>query len=543
MIYLTANTTYDIQLTLNSSTSATFAATTWDENFPVDPNKIHYLSANSSSTLTVSDSGTANGYALYAPEPGRNITIDVQNSQSYVVHVSASYVIIRGLNLTGGIYTVVYLGSDVHDVVIENNELSNWGTGANFQGAIFGGGNYGQTNPNLKCIIVQRNKIYNPRYGSNDWSTGHPSGPQGIVLFNSGGNHVFRYNEFYSDNGNYFNDVLGAGANFETQCGNVQQCTGFPGPDTDIYGNYLANCWDDAIEADGQGRNVRIWENYIEKTFVKISHAGNYIGPLYIFRNVAGSADRGSGQVGGESFTKGGDGGGRVYVFHNTMLQPGALGVRAGLADSGGDMSNVVSRNNILQTRTSSQRSVQDTGGAQDYDIDYDFYNGRFTLNNTDVIPPHSIKFTDPGFAMQSFDRTTGLGSFYLSSTSGGYDKAVSLPNFNDNYAGLAPDMGAHEANTQPMEFGVNAYLVNGPTPTTTTSTTTQATTTLPSTTTSSTTVPQTTTTPIGSDWQPTTETTTVKEPEKPRRGTGYLLIPLIVGFLMVAFLILREIL
>src|SRR4030067_1540652 len=131
LIYLPANTTYDIQLTLNSSTSATFAATTWDENFPVDPNKIHYLSANSSSTLTVSDSGTANGYALYAPEPGRNITIDVQNSQSYVVHVSASYVIIRGLNLTGGIYTVVYLGSDVHDVVIENNELSNWGTGAN----------------------------------------------------------------------------------------------------------------------------------------------------------------------------------------------------------------------------------------------------------------------------------------------------------------------------------------------------------------------------------------------------------------------------
>jgi hypothetical protein len=31
------------------------------------------------------------------------------------------------------------------------------------------------------------------------------------------------------------------------------------------------------------------------------------------------------------------------------------------------------------------------------------------------------------------------------------------LPNFNDNYHGNGLDMGAFEANSPPMEFGVNA--------------------------------------------------------------------------------------
>ncbi|KKQ46373.1 MAG: hypothetical protein US62_C0001G0016 [Candidatus Woesebacteria bacterium GW2011_GWA1_37_8] len=461
LVNLIPNTTYEIHLASDND-STNLIVTTWNDNYPVDPNKIHYLDASSSNTLTVSDSGTSNGYSIYTPEPGKSITIDVQNSQNYVVNVNASYVIIRGLKLVGGIYGVVYLNPDVHDVVIENNELSNWGTGANFQGAIFGGGNYSQTNPNLKRIIIQRNKIFNPRFSSNDWSTGHPSGPQGIVLFNSGGNHIIRYNEIYSDNGNYYNDILGAGANFQTQCGNLSQCTGFPGPDTDIYGNYLANCWDDAIEADGQGRNVRIWENYIEKTYVKISHAGNYIGPLYIFRNVSGSADKGSGQTGGDNFTKGGEGGGRVYIFHNTTLQPN--GVTGGILDSGGDMSNVVTRNNIFQIRSIYWNSIRDSGGIQNYDIDYDFYNGKIILNNVDYVPLHSLKFTDPDFATQNFDRANGLGSFYLSPTSGGYDKAIVLPNFNGGYTGLAPDMGAHEAGTSPMEFGIGAYQDQSPT-------------------------------------------------------------------------------
>ena len=471
LVHLTPNTTYEIRLTtLTDSTVLT--ATTWNENLPVDPAKIHYLSADSFTTLTISDSGSASGYALYAPEPGKSITIDVQNNHNTVIQVNASYVIIRGLNLTGGINSIINLNANVHDVVIETNQLSNWGTGANFQGAIIGGGNYSQTNPNLQRLIIQRNKIYNPRFGSNDWSTGHPSGPQGIVLFNSGGHHVFRYNEIFSTNGNYFNDILGAGANFQTECGNVELCTGFPGPDSDIYGNFLSNAWDDAVEADGQGRNVRIWGNYIDSTLVKFSTAGIFKGPIYIFRNVSGIGDAGTTE-GGETFIKAGIGNGRIFAFHNTLLNPDGQGCRGGITDAGDSLDNLVSRNNILQTRSVNQYAVRDYGSGHYFDVDYDFYNGKFLLNNTSYTPSHGIPFTNPNFGATKFNQATGLGEFYLTEASGGYHSAIYLPNFNDQSS--HPDMGAHQSGTSPMEFGIKAYLTPAPPPTTPSPTPNQA--------------------------------------------------------------------
>lgn len=47
---------------------------------------------------------------------------------------------------------------------------------------------------------------------------------------------------------------------------------------------------------------------------------------------------------------------------------------------------------------------------------------------------------------------------FALSPGSRGFDAGVALPNFNDGFAGAGPDIGAQEAGSAPMEFGVNAY-------------------------------------------------------------------------------------
>ena len=63
---------------------------------------------------------------------------------------------------------------------------------------------------------------------------------------------------------------------------------GFPGPDSDIYGNYVANTWDDGLEIEGGGRNVRVWNNYVEEAFIPYANAAVTIGPLYFFRNVSG---------------------------------------------------------------------------------------------------------------------------------------------------------------------------------------------------------------------------------------------------------------
>ncbi len=56
------------------------------------------------------------------------------------------------------------------------------------------------------------------------------------------------------------------------------------------------------------------------------------------------------------------------------------------------------------------------------------------------------------------YDRTTNRGIFELRLSSLGYDAGEVITNFNDNYNGAAPDIGAHEAGSPPMEFGVNAY-------------------------------------------------------------------------------------
>jgi hypothetical protein len=45
---------------------------------------------------------------------------------------------------------------------------------------------------------------------------------------------------------------------------------------------------------------------------------------------------------------------------------------------------------------------------------------------------------------------------YQLSPTSPGYDAGVRLPNFNDDFQGAGPDMGAHEAGSPAMKFGVN---------------------------------------------------------------------------------------
>jgi hypothetical protein len=49
-------------------------------------------------------------------------------------------------------------------------------------------------------------------------------------------------------------------------------------------------------------------------------------------------------------------------------------------------------------------------------------------------------------------------GDYSLDPASPGFDAGEVLPNFNDHFTGKAPDIGAFEAGSPPMEFGVDAY-------------------------------------------------------------------------------------
>ena len=60
------------------------------------------------------------------------------------------------------------------------------------------------------------------------------------------------------------------------------------------------------------------------------------------------------------------------------------------------------------------------------------------------------------GVPVYAANRTAG--DFSLTPDSPGFDAGVRIPNFNDDFRGEAPDMGAFEAGSSQMQFGLNAY-------------------------------------------------------------------------------------
>jgi hypothetical protein len=453
LVNLKPKTNYEISLSLQDGTaSTTLSATTWNEEFPI-AKTVYLPSGVSSQTYTASESGTQSGYVLYVASPSSS-TIDVSNKQPNCINVKASYVIIRGITCMGASNDAITLGSGVHDVVIDQCDISGWGRIAKDGfGIEMDAGVKAASGTNVQRIIVQYNKIHHPRSNSNDWTesrdgsglyTGyHPGGPEAISFLTSTGNNVIRYNDVYSDESHCFNDAIGGGWNNSTQ--------GFPGPNSDVYGNSVKSSNDDALEIDGGGCNVRIWGNYLDTTFVGISTTACSVGPLYVFRNVmAWSRQSPNSDVKGV-FAKTGDqsaGVGRQYWFHNTVLQPGGA---MGISSSGsGSVTMVVSKNNIWNCKYSID--VKNTSTSNDFD--YDLCSGRIKAYSG--VESHAVIGT-PIYLSNYGSITNKSGIFQLDPKSPGYDAGIIIPNFNDGYTGAGPDMGAHEAGTSAMLFGLKA--------------------------------------------------------------------------------------
>jgi hypothetical protein len=302
-------------------------------------------------------------------------------------------------------------GGQTHDIVIEDNEIAGWGGRENSKP----GSGLADNDGAIHCryyretddarrpdrIVVQGNRIRDPRHGSNPWRSAahgrkHPTGPMGVMFERCGRNHVIRYNDIGSANGNHYNDGISGSDNFSA--------AGFPWADSDIYGNRISNVYDDAIEAEGANRNVRIWANHLERVMVGIANAATTTGPLYVWGNVGQRMSNmhdpeGVSRNRSGPFIKGGSrdpnaNGGRAYYFHNS-----AEGASAGIARAGGRLYNFVSRNNSW--------------------------------------PASRVDPAD--------------GPFDL-----GKDKAERIPNFNDRYP--HPAAGARQSGAPPTRFGAEAY-------------------------------------------------------------------------------------
>jgi len=456
IVNLEAGTEYEMELSLeNTAKRELLNVKTWSDDFPVAKG-VDVSSTNQ--PLVITQGGSSTGYVLYTyPEVHKEAVVDVENKTEHCVEVRASYVIVRGLTLKGAQVHGIQIFQGCHDVVIEECDISGWGRisedgwGRNLDSAVYSRAR------DLERVIVQRNCIHHPRGDSSNWKEYRPrpgkrepyhsEGPQAVHFRDSEGNHVIRYNTVFSDDDHQYNDIFGAGANFSVR--------GFPNRDSDIYGNLLSYCWDDAIESEGANCNVRIWSNYTTDCFVSVATAGTSVGPLYVWRNISGRMRVAEGNWGG-GFLKTSDimGGGKIFVLHNTVLQPvektkdGKIKVGASIGLGwGGPMVNVTSRNNILDVRS---QAFRDRNNNASNDYDYDLYRG--TLPQGRVHEVHGVT------GEPVYDRRNREGMYALAKGSPGFDAGVRIPNFNDDFTGERPDMGAHEAGTSPMEFGVRLW-------------------------------------------------------------------------------------
>ena len=113
IVGLANGTTYEAQMNLPGQAAAkSVTFTTWSNAMPVASTvKV----ASGSSTLNVTQGGSASGYVVY---DGTGSTLDAQNSQQYNISVNASYVIVRGLTLKGAQQDAIRIDRNQHDVVI-----------------------------------------------------------------------------------------------------------------------------------------------------------------------------------------------------------------------------------------------------------------------------------------------------------------------------------------------------------------------------------------------------------------------------------------
>jgi hypothetical protein len=450
IVNLKPDTSYEVRLTLAGTEPVVITTKTWSEQFKIA--RTVTLPADPNEAVVIKEGGSAtDGYVLYTVPEGA--IWDGGNQLESQVKVEASYVMLRGLTLKNAARHGILLGNVQH-VVIENCDISGWGKiasdgwGDNLDAAIV------SISRKLSHVVVQDCRLHHPRSDSNSWNekresrnSFHPIGPQAIVFRGSIGHHVIRRNRIYSDLQHMFNDGMGEVHNFSFD--------GFPGRDSDIHDNFISHCWDDGIEVEGADMNVRVWGNYIDTTYGAIGAASPSLGPLYIFRNVYGvsrkdektdeNALRGHYLVklGNEKpeWTQG-----RMYIFHNTTLQPppfpegkaASSGAQAGMVFTSDKKTafNIISRNNLLDLRRANDAAIRDTQKTESNDWDWDMHNGRVAAK--DGSAKNAINATP------TYDRSAD-GRLWLRPGTPGHDAAVRLPNFNDEFVGAAPDMGAVE--------------------------------------------------------------------------------------------------
>jgi hypothetical protein len=233
--------------------------------------------------------------------------------------------------------------------------------------------------------------------------------------------------------------------------------------ETDFYHNYLDVCLDDFMEIDGYARNVRVFENYMDRSLSGISLAQALDGPTFIVYNVIANCGMVRSAIKEENAgypfkTNGGYemevGTGPVFFYNNTAWtadpQSRAMLVKRAL------WSKITFRNNIWCGNAMGFETWESPPSPMDFDYDNLYvsdtnaplvlmgYHTRFdTLQDVQKKLRwlrHGIS-ADPKLASPRQD-----GNFRLTDGSPCVDAGTPVPGITDGrILGAAPDMGAYE--------------------------------------------------------------------------------------------------
>ncbi|MBL7063149.1 MAG: right-handed parallel beta-helix repeat-containing protein [Anaerolineae bacterium] len=289
--------------------------------------------------------------------------------------------------------------------------------------------------------VIQDNEFYDTTF---DWpwdavKTGSSLETGGVRFYSptSGRGNVIRRNTLHD----YF-DGFGA-------CPNE---TGGDTNETDVYENLVYDVGDDGMETDGQCSNVRIWGNTFHDVLMGISLAPVYDGPVYAIRNLIYRTGVGNNDYTGSpfKFNSGYDQSGPMYLFHNTAdaALPGNNGI---YIKAPGTWTLIYARNNIW---SGTNYALENYNTGQPIDLDYD---DLWNDNGGDLVRWDSTRYA----TLTAFTGATGqehhgfnVEPGFAGATSGDYtldpaseliDAGVIISGINDDYVGIAPDVGAYE--------------------------------------------------------------------------------------------------
>ncbi|MBM3487726.1 MAG: hypothetical protein FJX67_14025, partial [Alphaproteobacteria bacterium] len=238
---------------------------------------------------------------------------------------------------------------------------------------------------------------------------------------------------------------------------------------SDYHNNDIIGATDDGLEIDHSDANVRVYRNRITNAFAGISGQPVFGGPVYVFRNVIFNTEY-------TPFKLHNDMAG-MFIFHNTSVRRGVPFV---IRASGDNVTAVTTRNNLFIGNAAP--ALQSSAGMVGCDFDGDGYawgqggfaewNGRAyqsplaakeagqlyaRIGIVSLLPGRDLSAglrppADPKrrFTPADYDPRLIAGSRAV-------DRATLIANFNDGFAGSAPDLGCCELDQPLPHYGPRA--------------------------------------------------------------------------------------